>query len=259
MNVYIKNSTKPIFICVISFLLLSSSPINATECGILQLKINRSSGINILKNACSKLPDVSSGSIFDLSPKGRLWLTSNTPKHSTASFQLICQNRTEYSLQIEFSDTQESPFLDQTRLNNCSGWTNKKLACNGSHGEQKGLYCILSMTKAAHKNSGKVERTTSVKMRGLNSFINAENTQNASNKQQILAAIRSDLQLCKALNQHTEVTKISWDVEQNAANKIIITSPSGLQNNSLSECVKTVVNTFTYPPLSQKTTFSSTF
>ncbi len=257
MNIYLKNITRIIFLCSSSFLFLSSTAINAAECGILKLQSNRSSGVTVQKNDCSELPAVSSNSIFELSPKGRLWLKSNEVKANNADFQLICQNKTADSIQIEFSASQ-SPWLNHSKLNNCSGWTNNKLTCDGNKGEKRGLYCVLSLAKVA-KKSTQVERTTSVKMRGLNSFIETKDIDKHTS-QQILAEINPELKLCKELNQYTMDAKISWNVEQNSGKQNInIISTSGLNTASLSECVKTVISTFSYPQLSKKISFNSTF
>lgn len=259
MNTYLKNIKRILILSLSSFLFLSSTTTNASECGILQLQNNRSSGVTVKGNDCSNPSAISSGSIFELSSKGRLWLKSNPTEASNSNFQLICQNKTKSSIQLEFSDTQ-SPWLNQSTLNNCSGWANNKLTCDGNNGEKKGLYCVLSIAKSTNKKSTQVERTTSVKMRSLISYVNTENPANDITKQEILATIIPELKLCKDLNQYTMDAEISWNVEPSTAKQNInIISTSGLSTASLSECVKTVVRTFSYPSFSGKTSFNSAF
>ena len=257
MNIYSKHIISILTLCLSSFLFLFSATTQAAECGILQLQNNRSSGVTVKENGCSKPSDISSGSIFDLSSKGRLWLKSkpSETEANNSNFQLICQNKTTDAIQLEFSDTQ-SPWLNQSKLNNCSGWAKNKLTCDGNNGEKNGLYCVLSIAKSAKKSSNHVERTTSVKMRSLIPFINTEKI----GKQEILAEIIPELKLCKDLNQYTKDAEISWNVEPNPENQNIdIVSTSGLATAAFSDCVKTVIKTFSYPTLSEKTTFNSSF
>jgi len=243
-------------ICFISVSLLFSGYVRASECGVMQLEKNRSSGVTVLANNCTEPPYISIGTVFSLSAKGRLWLKSNPSSFQDSEFQMICQNRTGNTLQLEFSEI-FTPWLSQTKLNNCSGWINNKLSCEGPQGEKNGMYCVLSIIKPFVGNqSARVERTTSVKMRDINLLLQAQNKDVSIDKNKILESIKAEIKLCKKLNGITENSEASWSVLGTEVENLEINS-----NNDpvLSECVETVITTFLYPVFSEKVIFKSTF
>ena len=93
MNLYVKNIKQLITFCFINLFLSISFNASGSECGVLKLQVNRSSGVSVKGNKCEELPNISRGTVFDISAKGRLWLKSNPAKPKKNEFQMICQNK----------------------------------------------------------------------------------------------------------------------------------------------------------------------
>jgi len=259
MKTIVKRRKKQHIFCFIYCLFVFSFEANATECGVLQLQDNRSSGVSVTANKCQEAPYISLGSVFDLSTKGRLWLKSNPSQSANANFQVICQNRTNNTVQLEFSDIL-LPWLTQAKLKNCSGWVDNKLSCEGSMGEEKGIYCVLAFNKSSSNDQKEPIRTTSVKMRGIGLSNNSDKSPINSDIKKILESIKPELVLCKNLNQISGKSKISWSVDQNSKSpQIDIISAKEVEDPLYSECLKTVITSFSYPKFSEKVTFNSDF
>lgn len=243
-------------LCFISVSLLFSGHVRASECGVMQLEKNRSSGVTMLSNNCTEPPYISIGTIFNLSAKGRLWLKSNSSSFQDSEFQMICQNRTGNTLQLEFSEI-FTPWLSQTKLNNCTGWINNKLSCEGPQGEKNGVFCVLSIFKPfVGDQSAKVERTTSVKMRDINVLLQSQNKAVPIDKNTILESIKAEIQLCKKLNGITANSEASWSVLGTEVESLEINSKN---DPVLSECIETVITTFGYPAFSEEVIFKGIF
>ncbi len=241
------------------FLLLLTGHVNASECGVLQLQNNRSSGISVINNKCTESSDISIGTVFELSGKGRLWLKSIPSEFMRSAFQMICLNRTGNLLQLEFSDML-SPWLSQAKLNNCSGWIDNKLSCDGSMGKKKGLYCVLSFVQPLTGSQSKqIERTTSVKMRDIKKIIQIKGSFGTLDKQQMIAVIEPELRLCKKLYQATQGIKATWSVVAAEVTEISVNLTGDTNNHVLSECVETVIKSFSFPGVSEKVVFNSAF
>ncbi len=238
-------------------LLIVTGYAHAEECGVLRFQSNRSSGISINGNDCKTLPNIALGTVFDVAGKGRLWLKSHS---SGSAFQMICQNRTANVIQLEFSDML-TPWLNQAKLKNCSGWIENRLSCDGLLGEKNGLYCVLSFFKSMNgSKEAKIERTTSVKMRAIELSSEPKKLLSKADKKKLLAAINPELKMCKQLHKMKNYIQFSWVVDQSTEKKEIhILSSIGLRHQALSECVQTVVSTFPYPRFQGQETFNLSF
>ncbi len=244
------------FFCLISVITMSSFNAEASECGVLKLQSNRSSGISVKSNKCSELPYVSMGAVFEMAPRGRLWLKSNATVHDNQGFQMICQNRTEQAIQLEFSGPL-SPWLSLARLKNCSGWVNNKLSCDGNNGESQGVYCVSAELNPVSRNSTEqVQRSSSVKMRDKNQLAN---TNTRLNKQQLLESLKPEFKLCKQLNEVSQDIQVNWVVQMTKVKMFEVILPKLLNNNGLSECMKAVVTAISYPMFSRTENFNSIF
>ncbi len=259
MKKYFKHIKLLKIFCWNSLFLLLTSHVNASECGVLQLQNNRSSGVSVIKNKCTESPDISIGTVFELSGKGRLWLKSIPSEFMSPEFQMICQNRTGNILQLEFSDML-SPWLSQAKLNNCSGWIDNKLSCEGPIGKKRGLYCVLSFVQPLTGSQSKqIERTTSVKMRDIKKMIQGKGSFETIDKQQMIAVIEPELRLCKKLNRTTQGINATWSVHAAEVTEISVNLIGDTNDDVLSECVETVIKTFSFPNASEKVIFNSTF
>lgn len=259
MNLFLL-SRKHLTICFLTnIILLNGINAGAEECGVIQIRQNRSSGISIKANECKELPYISMGTNFDLSAKGRLWVKSNPSAFLDSEFQMICQNRTESTIQLQFADTLP-PWLSQAKLNNCSGWTDDKLSCEGQKGEKNGIYCVLTFYKSVPENKTyQIDRTTSVKMRSMESLQKSYANSIQSAKRQTIEAINPEISLCKKLNQINQVIKINWTVSNREVKGIDITLMNKQIEGGWSECFESVISTFSYPNFPEKVTFNTTF
>jgi len=240
---------------MVGVLFLMSYQANASECGVMQLQSNRSSGVSMENNDCQDQPYVSIGTVFDLSSKGRLWLKSNASKFKGSEFQMICQNRTMNSLRLEFSDML-LPWLSQSKLNNCTGWVDNKLSCDGINSEKGGILCALSFIKSNKSTKTKqVERTTSVKMRDIKSLLESKPV--ILDKQQILEAIKPELNLCKKINDTKQGLKVSWVVQEAVVSDIELTTSNKLNKQVLSNCLEAVIRSTIYPKSTKEVLFKA--
>ncbi|MCH9698177.1 MAG: hypothetical protein K0U68_08755 [Gammaproteobacteria bacterium] len=224
----------------------------ASECGVMLLQDNRSNGVSVSENKCTQPSYISIGTKIDLSSNGRLWLKSSQDPVIGKHFQLICQNQTDRSLQLDFSGFL-TPWLNLSALNECTGWINNQLRCEGQSGQRNGFFCVLAFEKAssALADSSNIERSTSVKVRGF-----GNNAAESFDKSQLLAEISNDLVLCKQLNQHVTTLSIRWSVDANKTVSNFNISPEPqLAGNALSECAQTIVSTFNYPVFNKAETF----
>ena len=244
---------KTILFFIFSCALLASLNVNAGECRGLYVKDSKSSGMIVKKNNCLDSPHLSEGSVIELAPKGRLWLKSIASHETSTRFQLICQNRSNQLLQLEFSDN-ASPWLNLSKLNGCHNWTDNKLNCKGKKENELTLYCVLPpVPEKTAANAVTIERGTSVKMR---SFDDAKPSINFDEKK-MLVIVNAELQVCKQLNQTTQALAISWIVD--IESKISVDWGDVTINSGLSSCTKAVVTTFPYPKFSKTMVFNTTF
>lgn len=242
-----------------AFLLLNSFYAGAEECGVIQIQRNRSSGVSINTNGCNENPYISRGSVFDLSAKGRLWIRSNPSAFLDSEFQMICQNRTAGTLQLHFSDALP-PWLSQSKLKNCSGWVDNKLSCEGQNGEKNGVFCVLTFYKSVPGNKTfKIDRTTSVKMRGMEGLQKSYTNSILAAKKQTIEAIKPEISLCKKINLMNRDIMINWTVINNEVKDINVASITKQHNGGWSECFESVISTFSYPNFPEKMTFNNTF
>ncbi len=240
-------------ICV---LLLLAAPVFAMECGDLQLYSDRSSGIQVQGNNCTDSSFLSEGARINVASKGRLWVRSI--QDSNNAYQMICQNSGSGSVNLEFSGT-TPPFLNLASLTNCQGWANNKLSCSGSQAEKSALYCVLSRKRIKAAGEKKIERTTSVKMRDITQMLKAKKEIAEQRNQTVIDDIAPELKICKDLYQIAGKVEVDWTVENNQAQETInIISPEKNDQGVLSECVESVITTFSYPGINRKTSFNMT-
>lgn len=241
-------------VIIFSLFLFTNINVGASECGIFNFQENKSSGVFINENKCSELPYISQGTIVELLPRARLWLKSIPSEEDGSNFQMICQNRSESIIKLEFSE-QQTPWFNLSKMTNCKGWVADKLSCDGDKDGKLGVYCVKALIKkkSGGSGSGQVERTTSLKLRNLKSFAGKE-------KKQVIELLKPELKLCKQLNQVSHTMEIKWTVmPDNKVNEIQVNQAGEIVNNSLSACAEAVVSAFMYPDFFKKEIFISSF
>jgi hypothetical protein len=110
----------------------------ASQCGVVYLLENKSSGVQVSSNACNSDSDIALGSRFSLSPGARLWLKSPLESSSGKHFQAICQNRSPETITIGVNDA-EAPWISAQGLKTCSSWSDNHMSCYSSTGEPESL------------------------------------------------------------------------------------------------------------------------
>jgi len=243
-------------VIILSSFLLTTINVSASECGIFNFQENKSSGVFINENKCSELPYISQGTIVELLPKARLWLKSIPSEKDGSNFQMICQNRSDSIIKLEFSE-QQSPWLNWSKMKSCKGWVEDKLNCegDGDKDEKLGIYCVKASIKksSGEGRSDQVERTTSIKLRGFKASAGVD-------KKQVLKLLKPELKLCKKLNQVSQTMEIKWTVmPDNKVNEIQVNQTGEIVNNGLSACAEAVISAFMYPDFSKKEVFISSF
>ncbi len=172
---------------------------------------------------------------------------------------MICQNRSAGVLQLHFSDTLP-PWLSQSKLSNCSGWVDNKLSCDGQNGEQNGVFCVLTFYKSVPRNKTyKIDRTTSVKMRGMEGLQKSYTNSMQAAKKQTIEAIKPEINLCKNLNKIQQEININWTVLNREVKGIKVSLVNKQNDEGWSECFESVISTFSYPSFPEKMTFNSIF
>lgn len=255
MDIYLKYLVRIIVINILSLCSLSSY---ASDCGVLQVQINKSSGVSVKANKCKQLPDIALGTIFELSAKGRLWLKSRPSQSADSDFQMICQNRTSNMMQLEYSGN-ISPWLNLAKLGNCTGWVDNKLSCHGGRGEQNGFFCVLSFYKDRIEDVPKqIERTTSVIMREIKIKSATEIPPAQVEKMKVLQAIKADFKLCKKLTLVTQDVNTKWSVLGTEIQRVEVIPALNI-NDEFYECIETVIRAFPYPSYAEEELFSTTY
>lgn len=258
MSLYMKHIKRLVQLGFIGCLLISING-KALACGEFQLQSNRSSGVSVKSNECTDPSNISKGTVFDLSAKGRLWLKSNASENTSYEFQMICQNRTLQTVQLEFSDPL-LPWLNVAKLNNCSGWLDNKLICDGNNGEKKGIYCALAFIKQVPRNKlVQIERTSSVKMRDVSQLFAEDKHYDSFDKQQLVETLVSELKLCKKLNDISQDISINWIVQMANVKTFKILTPGVKNDDYFSGCIEGVITTTSYPRFSKEVSFDSVF
>lgn len=230
-------------------LMLSAIDIQASECGVIQFISAKSSGVVIQNNQCADKKGVSQGTDFVLNSGARLWLKASSNEGSTSNYQVICQNKSSTD-PIKMNVSSKSlPWINPKSLDNCTGWVSNKLACDDAQGNRNQLFCMIAEIKEPNFNgSKKFERTTSVKMRGIEMGAVASQV----DVKQVIAAIKPEIEICRSLYEVRKPINVKWLVTPAAKATAIAVQQVG-NGQDFSECVKTVISDFAYPEMNNLT------
>lgn len=249
------------------FLLGYTNILPAGECGVLRYLANKSNGVAVTGNKCKMTDDIALGSEFNLMPGARLWFKSQTSA-DVKKAQGICQNRSAKSIHISVN-SDKLPWIKPSGLAHCSSWTDNKINCEDSVGGQNALSCVIAAADAESRPKGLEERTTSVRMRSLPTLDSPDKTDPSQNdagseKERIISAMQSDVELCRVINNTDARIKISWLVETNSRVNTVIpeADKAGSQNDDdkrFIDCLTAVIKDFPYPQSSQAIWLSNQF
>ena len=175
---------------IFNALIFTSINLSANECGVFEFLEDRSNGIQISNNQCQSSNEVSVGTRFKLSASARLFLKSPS-RVTQLKYGLICQNRGKQDVHFSI-DSKTSPWIKNVEHLECDKWKNNQLKCRSSKDKDINFLCHVSKTVASNSKNNKavvlnkslyngvaviakpantnkaVERTTSVKMRVIN-------------------------------------------------------------------------------------------
>lgn len=247
------------------FFLGYANILHADECGVLRYMANKSNGVAVTGNTCKTVDDIALGSEFNLMPGARLWFKSQTSADAK-KMQGICQNRSSTSIHISV-DSDKLPWIKPTGLTNCNAWTDNKMNCGNSVGGSNVLSCVIAAVDYEQHPKGLEERTTSVRMRSLPTMDDAEknDTNDAeSGKDQIVSAMKADVDLCRVINHTDARVQISWLVETNSRVNTVIPAADRTRSQNdadkpFIDCLTAVIKDFSYPQSSKAIWLSNQF
>lgn len=254
-----RNFRQLINLLIIGCIQSTQSQAWADECGVLEYEANKSSGVSVTNNQCHLPTEISKGVIIKMTPKSRLWLKSKQSETIASNFQLICQNRTNNQISLEFSGM-VSPWLSVEKLNQCTGWIRNRLSCSGTQGEPDGIVCVLAFFEKNKviADQTTIQRTTSVKMRNIQVLEDREQIKRY--KQQLYEEMSLDVQICKQLDNRGRKMNLKWTVEPGG--KIIFNWDKDVQlanTTALISCAKAVVSSVDYPVFKEQEPFAYAF
>ena len=245
MKKYFKLGKKSNVLLFILFLV--NTTIAASDCGVFQVMKNKShGGVNVTENKCNSSEMVSLGTVFELPPQSRLWLKSASDM-SEQYTQIICQSRSSTTVKLEITDVKE-PWVLASGVS-CNGWIKNRLSCDGESGQRNAFFCAVSEVNRLALNNSKMERTTSVKIRGIKLIVNQQvnsDKDKADKIEKVLTLIKDEAGLCRDLFQPKQEVEIGWELVAGKAINVNVFSPDGTEE-LFTDCVKDVVLGFDYP------------
>lgn len=226
------------------FILTCASSALADECGVLRYLATKSNGVAVTDNRCKNDGDMALGSGFNLMPGARLWFKS---MDTDATTQGICQNRSAKPVHIRI-DSAAEPWIKADGLANCSTWVNNKMSCPEATGQQVALSCVLASVDPKLRNTGFEERTTSVRMRTLPMLNEADSTTQPAKteKEAIISAMQSDVDLCRSVNSPSSPVKMTWLVATNGKADKVSADGAG-RDKPFIDCLTVIIKDFPYP------------
>ncbi len=255
------NSTKQslkilarLFFLVTAFVITDAQ---ASECETLQFLRSKSQGVNIKNNSCETGDKVSVGSVFSLIPGGRLWLKAQAD--DSTDFQLICQNRATRAVDVNFSN-KFLPWISPIGFAQCSGWINNKLSCHDDSGNKNDFICAIAVIKRPEfLKVTSLERTTSVKMRTINSDKKTQKIEVLAEPKLINAVveyIRSEVGLCRNVYQVKRTVKVSWTLDVMGRIEMLSFAKGDHIEQQFLSCVTSVITNFAYPKFNEQVAFA---
>lgn len=232
-------------------LTLNSHSVRSASCGDLQLLADRSRGVQILANDCPHSPEIASGTILLMAPGARLWLSSTK---SQRQLQVVCQSLAESSLTL-LVDPSTPPWISSKALQNCQRQKRRWNCADRGKGD-KALTCVMAQLDEPTVNSPP-RQATSLVLRSLGSP-GDQALKDESRRQQILAAVGKDAELCHELYQVGRKFTLTWTIAP--PGKVTgIEIPTTLRqlHPQLSSCLADVVKFHTYPHISSPITLSA--
>jgi hypothetical protein len=188
-------------------LLLANAPLQAANCSVLRLQTIRSSGTDIIDNACDTETDLAVGTLLELQAGTRLWLETPETNLNAASFQIICQNQSSSSLKIRI----KSPFLpwiEPVDTVQCNAWINNRLVCSQDRNPKAALLCAIAQ-RARNLPIPDMQQKTSVTMRGVT---NPTITQSPQASRQWADFAKSGIDLCRKITNAYEPVTLTWRI-----------------------------------------------
>lgn len=229
----------------------------AVECETMQFLKNKSQGVSIQNNLCEADDKVSVGSSFTLIPGGRLWLKAQVA--DSTDFQLICQNRAARVVEVKFSNT-VLPWITPTGFAQCSNWKNNKLSCADDSKAKNDFICAIAAIKPLeYLKVTNLERTTSVKMRTINSDKKKTKIDELAKPElsyAVIATIRSEVSLCRDLYHVEGTVKVSWTLDVLGRIEKLLFANADHFEQQFRSCVASVINNFAYPKFKEHVAFS---
>lgn len=230
----------------------------AAECPILRLQIERSPGTAVSGSHCANKDELSLGAQIQMQPGARFWLESTASAPGGSQFQLICQNNSSSTLNIQVAQP-IMPWLQPQAPANCSTWQTNRLSCSTPGMDNKALLCAISPKKQQAATSN-IQRTTSVTMRGLGEHKDADagDDNEPARMNEWLGLIKSEIDLCRVVYETEQPITLSWRVKA-SGHATDTTVKETLLDNKFAACAVDAINHFAFPPFSKDTNVTFSF
>jgi hypothetical protein len=243
-----------IFFLVTAFVITN---VQASECETLQFQRSKSQGVSIKNNVCETDDRVSVGSVFTLIPGSRLWLKAQAD--SSTDFQLICQSRAKRIVEVNIS-SKFLPWISPIGFSRCGAWVNNKLSCQDDRGSKNDFICAIAVIKRPEfLKVTSLERTTSVKMRTINSDKKKPKSEVLAEPELINSVvdfIRSEVGLCRDVYQVKRKIKVSWALDVMGQIEILSFAKGEHLDQQFRSCVTSVITKFAYPKFNEPVAFA---
>lgn len=241
--------------CLIVVAVLGCASTHAEICGLMELQENKSTAITVKRNVCPDNKYIARGSTITMLPGSRLWLKSNPSVSSEFRFQLICQNMSGRSMDVQIADL-FPPWLMIDKSETCTGWIDSKLSCKDATENRSIFFCALSADSNAEYQRENTANSLSVKIRSLSEKSQHEDSEDMdkrlANDQE---AVIKEMKLCKTVNNIVKTSQFTWRIEPAGAKYTVDIINSAKHNEAYFECVKSVLESFPYSQYRESVTF----
>lgn len=240
---------------------LISFNVSAKGCSVLEFLGEKSVATTVLVNPCLSKRKMGVGAMFDLSPRGRLWLKSDQSEPVPSHYQLICRNRSEKRSSVRITRS-KFPWIEAGGGAKCGDWVDNRIECRDSVNGSEVLFCaIASITKAPKNHT--IQLKTSLILRS--SSLTADSSPSAPSAVQrnkklekLIGKINQEIGLCRTVYRNEHPFKAEWVIKSTGE----ITHPSSKKSavdQAFASCVYDVVKSFKYPAFSEDIRVSYTF
>lgn len=242
-----------VYLPAIALLLIAIS-VEASDCGILKIQKNRSSGTVVMNNQCNANDELSLQSILKLPGNGRLWL--ETVSDTTENHWIICQNRSALPINILVQNP-SSPWIVPAIEEHCEDWVNQRLGCYEAGTQSEILFCAITQINRV-TDQPVMQRTSSLAIRGLSKYVTRNMDEQHPAIKKWKAALTPEIDLCRKAFRMNDSFALRWFI--NTAGSLTYTQvPEKVFDRQFIECAADAILHHGFPNLEKDTQITLTF